>query len=154
MLILWKLALKGVRESDSASHFSAADWFESSVTRAALRSLPPLISSFDGLKTILNLTGVAAHFVGTEFCAYQTSRHSVLRLSELFVTGYGDSKGILSYGVHSGAIATDMASHLPEESERRDWLAGRYISAQWDVDELMSKKGTRLSLATNRRLEW
>lgn len=104
----------------------------------------------------------------------QTSRHSVLRLSELFVTGYGDSKGILSYGVHSGAIATDMASHLPEESvsilvdtlelsshsivfyskERRDWLAGRYISAQWDVDELMSKKGTRLSLATNRRLEW
>ncbi|KAJ3882619.1 hypothetical protein F5051DRAFT_14232 [Lentinula edodes] len=139
MLILWKLALKGVRECDSASHFSAADWFESSVTRAALRPLPP-ISSFDGLKTILNLTGVAAHLVGTEFCAYQTSRHSVLRLSELFVTGYGDSKGILSYGVHPGAIATDMASHLPEELERRDWLAGRYISAQWDVNELMSKR--------------
>ncbi|KAJ3890229.1 hypothetical protein GG344DRAFT_49976, partial [Lentinula edodes] len=115
-----------------------------------------------GLKTILNLTGVAAHLVGTEFCAYQTSRHSVSRLSELFITGYGDSKGILSYGVHPGAIATDMASHLPEESvsilvdtlefsshsivfyskERRDWLAGRYIrfSAQWDVNELMSKR--------------
>ncbi|KAF8828546.1 hypothetical protein HHX47_DHR3000201 [Lentinula edodes] len=153
MLILWKLALKGVRESDSASHFSAADWFESSVTRAALRSLPPLISSFDGLKTILNLTGVAAHFfLGLNF----TSRHSVLRLSELFVTGYGDSKGIPEESVSILVDTLELSSHsiVFYSKERRDWLAGRYISAQWDVDELMSKKGTRLSLATNRRLEW
>ena len=24
--------------------------------------------------------------------------------------------------------------------ERRAWLAGRYLSANWDMDELMSKK--------------
>ena len=25
-------------------------------------------------------------------------------------------------------------------AERRDWLAGRYVSANWDMDELMAKK--------------
>ncbi|KAJ3934158.1 MAG: hypothetical protein NXY57DRAFT_890707, partial [Lentinula lateritia] len=128
------------------------------VTRASLRPLPLLISSFDGLKTIINLTGFAAHFVGTGFSVYQ--QPSVLRLSELFVTGYGDSKGIFSFGVHPGAIATDIVSHLPGglvgvlvdtlelsahsivfySKERRDWLDARYISAQWDVDELKSTR--------------
>lgn len=86
----------------------------------------------------------------------QTSRHSVLRLSELFVTGYGDSKGIPEESVSILVDTLELSSHsiVFYSKERRDWLAGRYISAQWDVDELMSKKGTRLSLATNRRLEW
>ncbi|KAJ3866091.1 hypothetical protein EV359DRAFT_72011 [Lentinula novae-zelandiae] len=114
---------------------------------SSLRPLPLLISSFDGLKTIINLTGFAAHFVGTGFSVYQ--QPSVLR----------DSKDILSFGVHPGAIATDMVSHLPGglvgvlvdtlelshsivfySKDRRDWLDARYISAQWDVDELKSKR--------------
>ena len=57
---------------------------------------------------------------------------------------YGD-RGILAFAVHPGAIATDMASKMPEEMmhflvdtpeieahaltwlvrERREWLAGR-----------------------------
>lgn len=72
---------------------------------------------------------------------------------------YGD-QGILAYAVHPGAIATDMSAGMPDNmmhvlvdtpevaadtvvwlsKERRDWLAARYFSCQWDVDELTLKK--------------
>ncbi|KIK71543.1 hypothetical protein GYMLUDRAFT_149505 [Collybiopsis luxurians FD-317 M1] len=126
------------------------------VTRAAL----PLLISSDGLKTIVNLTSVGAHGLTPGVSAYQIwIKLAVLRLSELIVSEYKD-QGILCYAVHPGAIATDMAAQMPEDwmfvlvdtpevaahsivfytKERREWLAGRYISAQWDVDELLAKK--------------
>ncbi|KIK71673.1 hypothetical protein GYMLUDRAFT_211961 [Collybiopsis luxurians FD-317 M1] len=127
------------------------------VTRAAL---PLLISSANGLKTIVNLTTHAAHFLEPGVSAYQTSKLAILRLSELIVAEY-EEKNILCYAIHPGSIATDMAARLPEHymifledtpelaahsivfytKERRDWLAGRYISAQWDVNDLLAKKG-------------
>ncbi|KAF5360098.1 hypothetical protein D9757_013643 [Collybiopsis confluens] len=126
------------------------------ITRAAL---PLLISSSDGLKTILNLSTVAAHTFAAGLSAYQTSKLAILRLSEIIQMEYAD-KGIICYALHPGSIATDMADQLPEElhfilvdtleiaahsivfytKERREWLGGRYISAQWDVDEFLAKK--------------
>jgi len=35
-------------------------------------------------------------------------------------------------------LAADTVSFLT--SERRDWLAGRYISCTWDMPELLSRK--------------
>ena len=61
---------------------------------------------------------------------------------------------------HPGGVATDLTSVLPDEmryflrdsvelsadslvwltKERREWLSGRYVSAEWDVTELEAKK--------------
>ena len=82
-----------------------------------------------------------------------------MRLTELLNVEYGD-KGLVALAVHPGMIATDMSHKMPEDfksllvdtpevaahaltwlvRERRGWLAGRYISCQWDVDELLAKK--------------
>jgi hypothetical protein len=67
---------------------------------------------------------------------------------------------VLCYGVHPGGVATELALNMPKEmhgmlidkpelaadmmvwltAERREWLAGRYIAVNWDVDELLEKK--------------
>jgi len=64
-------------------------------------------------------------------------------------------QGVLAYAVHPGAITMDLAAGMPQEMmrvlvdmleiasqtivwlERREWLGGRYVSCQWDVDELL-----------------
>lgn len=68
---------------------------------------------------------------------------------------YAD-KGILALVIHPGGVLTDMGLRLPAEiqinlvdtpelcgdavvwltKERREWLAGRYVSVTWDVEEL------------------
>ena len=67
---------------------------------------------------------------------------------------------MLSYADHPGGVATELALGMPEwshqylqdtaelssdsvvwlTSERRDWLAGRYVSVNWDLEELLGKK--------------
>ena len=89
----------------------------------------------------------------------QTSKLALLRFTEFIDAEYRE-KGVLAYTIHPGSVASDMASTLPEElkhilidtpelsahtllwllKERREWLAGRYISCVWDVDQLLSKK--------------
>ena len=69
-------------------------------------------------------------------------------------------QGVLAYAVHPDAIAMDLAAGMPQEmmrvlvdmleiashtivwlvGEHREWLGGRYISCQWDVDELLAKR--------------
>lgn len=127
------------------------------ITRSSL----PLLISCGGLKTIVNLTSIGAHLLSPHLSAYQSTKFAVLRLTEIICAGY-EAQGILSYSIHPGAVLTDMAdqmiegddwSHIfndtPElaadaivyyTKERRDWLAGRYICAPWDVDEFIAKK--------------
>ncbi|KAJ4490914.1 hypothetical protein J3R30DRAFT_3654009 [Lentinula aciculospora] len=111
-----------------------------------------------GLFNVIRAALFGAHYLEVGLSAYQANM-AILRLPELIVVEYGDN-GVLSYAIPPGAIATDMASQLPKEMtsilvdnpeiaahtiafysrERRDWLAGRYLSALWDVDELILKK--------------
>jgi len=125
------------------------------VTRAFL---PHLIES-GGDKTIINITSMAAHLISPGISAYISSKLALLRFTELLVAEYG-SQGVVSIALHPGSIVTDMSAALGKEfevfltetvelaahtavwlvSERREWLAGRYVSALWDVDELVAKK--------------
>ncbi|KAI1661078.1 NAD(P)-binding protein [Daldinia decipiens] len=123
------------------------------------RSFLPLLLEGSN-KTIVTLSSVGAHLVGPGLSAYQPSKLAVLRLSEFISAEYGD-KGIVAYCIHPGNIPTDMVAGVlaPEikgvfvetselsadslvylTSERRDWLAGRYINVTWDLPELMEKK--------------
>ncbi|EFX06455.1 short chain dehydrogenase reductase [Grosmannia clavigera kw1407] len=115
---------------------------------------------FPRLDVLVNNAGIASHVLWTGAVAYHTSKLAVLRLAELLNVDYSKSDGLLAYSVHPGISPTDMGNRLPEyltskvtdtpklgadtvvflTEKRRDWLAGRYIAANWDMDELLSRE--------------
>ena len=123
------------------------------------RALLPLLLK-GGEKTIVNVNSIGAHLVRPGASAYQTSKLAILRLTEYLVVEYG-AQGLLPIAVHPGAVATEMVLNaLPDKyhgnlkdapelaadtivwltQERKDWLAGRYLSASWDMPEIMARK--------------
>ncbi|KAI1460465.1 NAD(P)-binding protein [Annulohypoxylon moriforme] len=133
--------------------------------------IPLLLEGND--KTIITVASVGAHLKSPGSSAYQISKMAVIRFTEFIVAEYG-SKGILAYSIHPGNIPTDMLSSIKNvppivkavfvdtaelsadslvylTSQKRDWLAGRYINVTWDLPELMEKeeeivKGDKLKL--------
>ncbi|CCM01530.1 uncharacterized protein FIBRA_03586 [Fibroporia radiculosa] len=126
------------------------------VTRAAL----PLLIESNGNKTVVVVSSIAAHgILETHGSAYGMTKLAQLRFAELIVNEYGD-KGIVAYAVHPGSISTGMNADIAEDlkpflidtpeiaahtivwlaREPKAWLSGRYISCQWDVEELEAKK--------------
>ena len=121
--------------------------------------LPLLLKSHDSLKTIINLSSIWALTYEPACSAYQMSKFAMLRFAQLVTAEYGD-QGVLTYSVHPGAVATELAGELPPEikqflndtpelagdtivwvsAERREWLANRYIAVNWDMKELEEKK--------------
>ncbi|KAI4135098.1 MAG: hypothetical protein LQ341_005930, partial [Variospora aurantia] len=93
--------------------------------------------------------------------AYCSSKLAQVRLVEMMSRQY-EKDGLLSVTVHPGAVATQMAKSAPKEfvpfltdsvdlcgafcvwltrdSSSMAWLSGRYLSAKWDVDELLERK--------------
>ncbi|EIM87461.1 NAD-P-binding protein [Stereum hirsutum FP-91666 SS1] len=110
-------------------------------------------------KTIVNLTSIGAHLTMPGGSSYQSSKLAVLRLTEFMNVDHGH-EGLLAYAIHPGGVATDMGLRMPSFThalltetpelagdtiafltrERREWLAGRYISSIWDMEELLAKK--------------
>ena len=84
-----------------------------------------------------------------------------MRFTEFLEVEYG-ARGIIPMAYHPGAVMTEMANKLPQDvlnsvtstdtpelagdmvvwmsKERRQWLAGRYVSCNWDLTELEAKK--------------
>ncbi|KIP09052.1 hypothetical protein PHLGIDRAFT_23195 [Phlebiopsis gigantea 11061_1 CR5-6] len=128
-------------------------------TYHVVRAVLPLLIKSGGDKTIVNVGSLAAVFILPTLSSYSTSKIALLRFTEFINTEYGD-KGVLAYTIHPGSIPTDMAASIPDEfkdrlvdtvelpahtlvwliKERRDWLAGRFISCNWDVEEFLGKK--------------
>jgi NAD(P)-dependent dehydrogenase (short-subunit alcohol dehydrogenase family) len=122
-------------------------------------TIPLLLKKEAGLKTILNVSSIGAHVLMDGASAYQTSKLALVRFTEFINTEYGE-QGILSFAVHPGGVMTELSSGMPEAShhllqdkpalaadtfvwltaERRDWLAGRYISCTWDMKEFSDMK--------------
>ncbi|KPM45831.1 hypothetical protein AK830_g687 [Neonectria ditissima] len=125
------------------------------VTRAFL----PQILEKGGDKIIVNLGSIAAHLQAPGGSAYQTSKLAVQRFTEFLDADHGPD-GVLTFTVHPGGVPTQMGLRLPKErhgaltetpklpadtivfltEKRREWLAARYISVTWDVEELLSKE--------------
>lgn len=122
--------------------------------------LPLLLATQGGLKTILNVSSIGAHLVMPGASGYQTTKLALLRFSEFVMAEYGE-EGILALNIHPGGVATELANGMPEvmhkvlidqprlaadtvvwlTGERREWLAGRYVSCTWDMEELLEKRG-------------
>ncbi|KAF2221805.1 hypothetical protein BDZ85DRAFT_264426 [Elsinoe ampelina] len=126
------------------------------------RAFLPLLLKTDGgrgRKTIFNTSSVGALIKRPGASAYQTSKFALLRLSEFLDVEYGD-QGVLCVAFHPGGVMTDLAKVMPPEThhllqdkvelagdtvawlskERMEWLAGRYLSVNWDMEELEKEK--------------
>ncbi|OTA68697.1 oxidoreductase-like protein [Hypoxylon sp. EC38] len=119
--------------------------------------LPLMLKGGD--KTIINMTSTGVSHFHTGGSGYQLSKFALLRFTEYLMAEYAD-QGLLTYSLHPGGVATDLAQGLPEQtkawlkctpalsgdtiafltSQRQEWLAGRYLSAMWDMAEFFSKK--------------
>lgn len=128
--------------------------------------LPLLLKTKGGAKTIVNMTSAMSHFGAMGAIGYNISELAVNRLTEALAQAYA-ADGVLSYCVHPGVVATmppPIGMEAPEAramatddvalcgaflvwlvKERRGWLNGRYLSANWDVDELEGKKDAIVS---------
>ncbi|OKL59689.1 hypothetical protein UA08_05021 [Talaromyces atroroseus] len=120
---------------------------------------PLLTATVDGLKTMVNINSVAAHNIRPEASAYGTSKWAVLKFTEFLLVEQA-KKGLLAFSVHPGGIMTQLAEAMPKEThagftdkpeltgdtivfltqERREWLAGRYLSCTWDMQELLERE--------------
>ncbi|KAI4244925.1 MAG: hypothetical protein L6R40_002831 [Gallowayella cf. fulva] len=141
------------------------DWWRSWETNIygtylMTRSFLPLLLQGSG-KTIINLTSIAAHFLVNGASAYSTGKLAMLRFCEFTNVEYG-AQGILAYTVHPGGVATELATNVMPKAmqnamlidteelagntivyltqQRQEWLAGRYVSVNWDMEELFAKK--------------
>ncbi|KAI0880212.1 oxidoreductase-like protein [Annulohypoxylon maeteangense] len=149
-----------VSESDADSWWRTMEVNLKGVYLMSKHFVPLLLSTPDGLRTMINVNSVAAHNLRPMASAYGTSKLAVLRFTEFLMVEAG-SKGLLAYSVHPGAILTELAKKgMPPETlpglsdsidlagdtvawlsnERREWLAGRYISSTWDMSEVIDRK--------------
>ena len=108
---------------------------------------------------LILISSVGAQRVRPRASDYQTSKHAINRLCEFVNVDHGDD-GIKCFAIHPGGVPTGLAKNMPEEthsflvddpdlaagfavwlcSGKADWARGRYLSSNWDVDELAKLK--------------
>lgn len=122
--------------------------------------LPLMLATPGGLKTVVSLSSLGAHTLSAGGTAYNVSKLALLRFSEMLNVEYG-AQGVLAFCVNPGGIETDLSRTLDESlakayltdsielpadsivflaQQRREWLAGRYISCTWDMEDLLAKQ--------------
>ncbi len=105
------------------------------------------------------LSSIGAQLLMPGASDYQTSKHAINRLCEFINLDHGE-EGIKSFAIHPGGVPTTLAQKMPEElhsylvdepelaagfivwlcSGKADWAKGRYLSSNWDVNELLQMK--------------
>ncbi|KAK0616469.1 hypothetical protein B0T14DRAFT_523194 [Immersiella caudata] len=123
-----------------------------------VRSFFPLLLSSE-LKLILVTSSIGALGCSPGGSAYQMSKIASARFAEFLDQEY-HTQGLLPIAIHPGNVATQIGLSLPKHlheyltdkpemagdfmvwlaSERREWLAGRMVFANWDVGELEKRK--------------
>lgn len=120
---------------------------------------------------LILLSSVGAQLLMPGASDYQTSKHAINRLCE-FVQSDHDADGIKCFAIHPGGVATELGRNMPEAihpylndepdlaacfavwlcSGEADWAKGRYLSANWDVGEILTVKDEILTedLLVNR----
>ncbi|KAK5658479.1 hypothetical protein OQA88_1868 [Cercophora sp. LCS_1] len=126
------------------------------VYRVTKAMLPLMLEG--GLKIVAFLSSVGCQGVSCAG-AYAISKFAIVRFCQFLNFQYGD-QGVSSFHYHPGGVSTDLAQGLPEDfrkllmdtpelagdtmvwltAEKRTWLNGRYISANWDMVELEGRK--------------
>ncbi|KAF9872844.1 3-oxoacyl-acyl-carrier-protein [Colletotrichum karsti] len=130
------------------------------MARAFLPMMLSTRASGDGLCTMINVSSSGALSARPASTGYRSSKLAVTRWTESIQLDYAD-QGLLTFSVNPGAIKTEITKgglpdhlrdSLPDKPEiagdtivwlaagRQEWLAGRYVSCPWDMEELMQMK--------------
>jgi NAD(P)-dependent dehydrogenase (short-subunit alcohol dehydrogenase family) len=108
---------------------------------------------------LILISSIGAQLVRPTASDYQTSKHAINRLCEFVDVDHGGD-GIKCFAVHPGGVPTVLAKNMPKElhsnlvdepdlaagfivwlcSGQADWARGRYLSSNWDIDELTQLK--------------
>lgn len=122
------------------------------------RAFIPLVLESD-LKTVVNVSSIGAIRNRPGASGYQTSKSALLRVTEFADLEYAE-KGLVCFAIHPGGVLTDLAKVMPAHThsflidtpelagdslvwltqERREWLGGRYVSVNWDMQEFEKEK--------------
>jgi NAD(P)-dependent dehydrogenase (short-subunit alcohol dehydrogenase family) len=155
----WEVNLRG---SYHVARFTLPHLIQSASARAA--------EGRSGGHLVL-LSSIGAQLLLPGASDYQTSKHAINRLCEFVQTDH-DVDGIKCIAMHPGGVATDLGRNMPDNmhqylidspdlaacfavwicSGQADWAKGRYLSANWDVAELVAMKDAILrdDLLVNR----
>lgn len=121
--------------------------------------LIPLLFKSD-TRIVINMSSIGGNCLTYGGSAYQASRFANCRFTEFLTRDY-ERQGLISISLHPGGVKTDMITNFPEYlhatqvdeanlsadtvvwlcSERREWLNGRFVVSNWDMEELEGKKG-------------
>ncbi|KAJ5368069.1 uncharacterized protein N7496_007829 [Penicillium cataractarum] len=119
--------------------------------------IPLLLKAYT--RIVINMSSLAANCLTYGASAYQASRFANCRLSEFIARDY-ESQNLICITLHPGTVKTDMADNFPEYlqfllidkanlsadtvvwlcSQRREWLNGRFVVGNWDMEELEGKQ--------------
>lgn len=108
---------------------------------------------------LILISSVGAQLLMTGASDYQTSKHAINRLCEFINIDHGED-GVKCFAIHPGGVPTTLAKNMPEAihsslvdkpelaagfivwlcSGKADWATGRYLSSNWDVNELLQMK--------------
>jgi NAD(P)-dependent dehydrogenase (short-subunit alcohol dehydrogenase family) len=108
---------------------------------------------------LILISSVGAQLLMPGASDYQTAKHAINRLCEFINVDHGED-GIKCFAIHPGGVATSLGKSMPEElhqylvdepelaagfilwlcSGKADWASGRYLSSNWDVNELLQMK--------------
>jgi NAD(P)-dependent dehydrogenase (short-subunit alcohol dehydrogenase family) len=106
---------------------------------------------------LILLSSIGAQLLMPGASDYQTAKHAINRLCE-FVQVDHAADGIKCFALHPGGVSTELGLSMPEAlhaylidepelaagfavwlcSGKADWAKGRYLSANWDVSELLA----------------
>jgi NAD(P)-dependent dehydrogenase (short-subunit alcohol dehydrogenase family) len=169
---------KKIGESDPASYWHTWEVNLRGAYHVIRFCMPHLIASAkkwaaQGLSGghLILLSSIGAQRVAPTASDYQTSKHAINRLCEFVNVDHGQD-GIKCFAIHPGGVATELGRNMPEAmhpyltdspelaagfivwlaSGKADWASGRYLSANWDVQELTALKDEilRNDLLVNR----
>ena len=159
------IANAGYLEAWADMHDSdPVDWWKSwevnveGVYLTAKHFAPLLIKS--ETKLFVAVSSIAAHLIRRSASSYHLNKFAVIRFIEYLNEEYAD-EGIVAVSVHPGGVKTDLGLSMPDfmheflidtpelfadtmvwlANQRREWLGGRFINANWDMEELEGKKG-------------
>jgi NAD(P)-dependent dehydrogenase (short-subunit alcohol dehydrogenase family) len=108
---------------------------------------------------LILLSSVGAQLVAPGASDYMTSKHAINRLGEFVNVDHGED-GIKCFAIHPGGVPTALAKNMPQAvhaglvdspelaagfivwlcTGQADWARGRYLSSNWDVDEILKMR--------------
>jgi NAD(P)-dependent dehydrogenase (short-subunit alcohol dehydrogenase family) len=143
-----------IADSDPAEWWKSWETNMKGVYLMTRAFLPILLRG--GQKTIVNIGSVGALNIRPGASGYQITKLAVMRFAEYTASEYGD-QGLVVFTMHPGGIMTELAQVMPKEAHsvlidtvelaadsiawltqtRREWLSGRYVSANWHLPDLL-----------------